>query len=49
MAERTPQTLANHVRFDPPFHYFVLPVFAISWIISVVLRCAIPVFCTSGS
>ena len=36
MAERTPQTLANHVRFDPPFHYFVLPVFAISWIISVV-------------
>jgi len=36
MAERSPQTLANHVRIDPPFHYFVLPVFAISWIVSIV-------------
>jgi hypothetical protein len=36
MAERSPQTLANHVRLDPPFHYFLLPVFAISWIVSVV-------------
>jgi Family of unknown function (DUF6526) len=36
MAERSTQTLANHVRIDPPFHYFVLPVFAISWILSVV-------------
>jgi hypothetical protein len=37
MAERFPQTLANHARIDPPFHYFLLPVFGISWIISVVL------------
>jgi hypothetical protein len=37
MAESSPQTLANHVRLDPPFHYFLLPVFAISWIVSVVL------------
>src|SRR5579859_4853779 len=36
MAEPSPQTLANHVRYDPPFHFFVLPVFAISWIVSVV-------------
>jgi len=36
MAERSPQTLANHVRIDPPFHCFVLPVFAISWILSVI-------------
>jgi hypothetical protein len=35
MAERFPQNLANHVRLDPPFHFFVLPVFAISWVISV--------------
>src|SRR5690242_16507761 len=21
-----PQTLANHAKFDPPFHFFVLPV-----------------------
>lgn len=36
MAEHTPQTLADHVRIDPPFHYFVLPVFAISWIVSLI-------------
>jgi uncharacterized protein DUF6526 len=36
MAERSPQTLSNHVRIDPPFHYFVLPVFAITWIVSIV-------------
>ena len=36
MAEPSPQTLVNHARIDPPFHYFVLPVFAISWIVSVI-------------
>ncbi len=36
MAEKVPQNLANHARFDPPFHFFVLPVFAITWIASVV-------------
>jgi hypothetical protein len=36
MAEKTPQTLANHGRLDPPFHFFVLPVFAAALIWSVV-------------
>jgi Family of unknown function (DUF6526) len=27
MAEKKPQTLANHARFDPLFHLFALPVF----------------------
>src|ERR1700722_6101363 len=27
MAEKVPQTFANHSRFDPPFHYFAGPVF----------------------
>lgn len=31
-----PQTVANHVRWDPPFHFFVLPVAFISFIYSVV-------------
>ncbi|MGA8491947.1 MAG: DUF6526 family protein [Terriglobales bacterium] len=44
MAERTPQTFANHVRFDPAFHYFPLPVFAISWVLSVVFLVRHPGF-----
>ena len=36
MAERVPQTLSNHARFDPPFHFFILPVFAITVIIAIV-------------
>lgn len=44
MAERPPQTLANHVRIDPPFHYFVLPVFAISWIVSLIFAVRHPNF-----
>src|SRR5580693_4039424 len=44
MAEATPQTLANHVRFDPPFHYFIAPVFVISWILSVVVAVRHPGF-----
>jgi hypothetical protein len=25
LAEKTPQTYANHARFHPPFHYFLAP------------------------
>ena len=37
MAQEAPQNLANHTRFDPLFHFFTLPVFGITWIISVVM------------
>ncbi len=30
MAEPKPQTLANHKRLDPLFHFFILPVFALA-------------------
>lgn len=37
MSSNTPQSLANHVRYDPLFHFFLLPVSLISLIISVVM------------
>jgi Family of unknown function (DUF6526) len=37
MAEKKPQTFANHVRFDPLFHFFLLPIFALSTIAAIVL------------
>ena len=36
MAEKVPQNFSNHSRLDPPIHFFVLPVFAISLIITLV-------------
>src|SRR5215467_5224984 len=36
MAEKTPQTYANHGRLDPAFHFFLLPVFGLGLILSLV-------------
>lgn len=36
MAETKPQTLANHPRWDPPFHFFILPIFALGLILSLI-------------
>jgi len=36
MAEKTQQSSDNHTRWDPLFHFFVLPVLAITFIISIV-------------
>lgn len=36
MAEKTPQTFANHTRFDPLFHFFLLPVFGLGLILSLI-------------
>ena len=36
MAEKKPQTLANHVRWDPPFHFFLLPIFALGLILTLI-------------
>jgi hypothetical protein len=30
-----PQTLQNHARFDPPFHFFVLPMLLLNFIFSI--------------
>jgi hypothetical protein len=36
MAEKAPQTFANHSRFDPPFHFFIVPVFVLGVIFSLI-------------
>ena len=36
MADGAPQNLSNHTRYDPLFHFFILPVFAITLIATIV-------------
>ena len=36
MAEKKPQTFANHARFDPLYHFLVVPIFALAAIAGVV-------------
>ena len=32
----TPQSYAHHTRWDPPFHFFILPVFVIAFVAAIV-------------
>jgi len=36
MAENKPQSYANHARLDPPFHFFLLPVFGLGLVLSLI-------------
>jgi hypothetical protein len=36
MADRSPQNFSSHTRFDPPFHFFILPVFVITAVSTIV-------------
>jgi hypothetical protein len=36
MAEKKPQTFANHTRLDPWFHFFLLPVFGLGLILALI-------------
>ena len=36
MADRSPQNFSNHARYDPLFHFLILPVFAITLIVTIV-------------
>ncbi len=36
MAEKVPQTFANHARFDPLFHFFAGPVFILGLVLALV-------------
>jgi len=35
MPDQTPQTFANHARFDPPYHFFAMPVLAITVLVAI--------------
>ena len=35
MPDQMPQTFANHTRFDPPYHFFVIPVLAITVLLTI--------------
>ena len=37
MANATPQSLANHARFDPPFHFVLLPMGLAVIVLSMIL------------
>ena len=36
MAEKEAQTYSNHTRLDPLFHFFLLPVFALGMVLSLI-------------
>jgi len=36
MAEKKPQTFANHTRLDPPFHFFLIPIFGLALLLSLI-------------
>jgi hypothetical protein len=36
MAEKKPQTFANHTRFDPPFHFFIAPIIGLGVIFTFI-------------
>jgi hypothetical protein len=36
MDEKHPQTFANHTRFDPLFHFFVVPIFVLGVVLALI-------------
>ena len=37
MANATPQSLANHARLDPPYHYVLAPICLVAIVLSIIL------------
>lgn len=49
MPDRPAQTLANHARYMPPFHFFVLPVLLINLIVQIVAAVRAPSLASAWS
>jgi len=47
MTETPTQNYGNHTRYDPPFHFFIVPVFALTVIVAVVHAIRWPDFHTA--
>jgi uncharacterized protein DUF6526 len=47
MAEQSAQNFSNHARYDPLFHFFALPVFAITLIAAIVHLVRWPGLCSA--
>jgi hypothetical protein len=47
MVDASAQNFSNHTRYDPPFHFFILPVFAITLIATIVHLVRRPGLCSA--
>jgi Family of unknown function (DUF6526) len=47
MSEKSPQNFAQHTRYDPLFHFFILPVFGITLIATIVHLVKCPGLCSA--
>ena len=36
MAEKVPQNFSNHTRLDPPFHFYLAPIFGLGLVLSLI-------------
>ena len=36
MAEKNPQTFTSHTRWDPPYHFYVVPIFGLALILTLI-------------
>lgn len=34
MSDQSPQSFSHHAKWDPPFHFFIVPVFAVSLLVN---------------
>ena len=48
MADNATQNVANHTKYDPPFHYMLLPIFGITPLLAIWNAIRNPGWCSAG-